>query len=336
MTKKKPTIQDVADAAGVSIMTVSRAVRGVEGVSIKTRERILSLAKDLGYQPNYNARSLAVSRSKLIGVSIPTLYDDVFAGVLDGVRSILEPTGFDMIIEISSYDLDSERSWVERMTKWSPAGLIITGVDHTAELKRHIADQAIPTVEIWDTTPAPIDICVGVDHYQAGALAAHHLIDCGKSKACMIGISENRDPRAEKRFSGFSDYFGLQGDVDMFRVDIKPSFEAGYEAISNLLEQSSSRFDCYFFLNDHLAFGGLCALEEAGIDVPREAAIVGFNDMGINAVLRKKITTIATPRWDIGRTAAQKLLARIYGVVVEPVAKIPFQLVEGATTVPDP
>lgn len=330
--KSKPSIHDVADHVGVSIMSVSRAIRGVEGVSESMRERILQAAEELGYRPNYNARSLAAAKSRLIGVSIPTLFDEVFADVLTNTRYALERSGFDLIVETSSYDKEKETAWVERILKWSPAGLILTGIDHTPQTIKRVLEAAIPIVEIWDYTESPMDVCVGIDHYEVGQIAADHLLEAGYKSACLVGIAENRDPRAEKRFNGFWNTFSKAGRVGNHRVDAEPSFEAGHNAVTSLFENGPSEFDCLFFLNDHLAFGGVCACEALNIAIPERVGIVGFNNLGINNVLNRKITTIATDRVALGEMAAQRLLARINGAKTPPTTRVPVRLRVGDTT----
>lgn len=315
-------------------MSVSRALRGIEGVSIEMRERIIKAADDLGYQPNNNARSLAVSRSKLIGVSIPTLFDEVFADVLANARTGIERNGFDVIVETSAYDMETESAWIDRIMKWSPAGLILTGIDHVSTLKERILEAAIPVVEIWDYSDNPLDVCVGVNHFEVGYLAANHLLQAGYRNACLIGIAENRDPRAEKRFQGFYEIFSSLGDIDIRRISAEPSFEAGHNTIMSLYEEGNNNFDCFFFLNDHLAFGGLCALESLGIQIPSDVGIVGFNNLGINNVLNKKITTITTNRTKIGELTAQLLLARINGVDTPTSICVSVELCVGDTSRP--
>lgn len=330
--KLRASINDVAKKAGVSIMSVSRAIRGVEGVSTSTRAHVLAIAEELGYQPNFNARSLAVSKARLIGVSLPTLFDEVFADILEGMRGVLERSGFDLIVETSNYDLDTEMAWVERIAKWSPAGLVLTGTNHLPDLRKRISQQAIPVVEIWDDTADPIDISVGIDHYQSGRLAARHMLDCGYDRPCLVGITQNMDPRAEKRFEGFMDEFSGHGAVSIRRTASKPSFEAGHETVHAIWKDDGPRCDSLFFLNDHLAFGGLCALSALKVSVPGDVGIVGFNNLGINKVLERRLTTIETPRRLLGQTAGQRLLSRIHGAVTETVTRLPAKLVPGDTT----
>jgi len=161
---EKIRIEDVAQAAGVSIMSVSRAMRGVEGVSQAKREEILKIARNIGYYPNRVAVSLAASSSNLIGVSVPTLFGTVFSEIYDAMRLSFERAGFATVIDITDYSQEHEEAWVERMIAWHPAGLILSGVAHSEGTKERLLKANIPVLEIWDFATNPIDMCVGVDH----------------------------------------------------------------------------------------------------------------------------------------------------------------------------
>jgi LacI family transcriptional regulator, gluconate utilization system Gnt-I transcriptional repressor len=334
MKRGFPSIQDVASRVGVSIMTVSRAMRGVEGVSAGKRAEILNAAKALGYRPNRTAQSLAAAHSSLIGISLPTLYNEVFADILDGMRRTFDTAGFDLMLDNSDYDSRREEVWVERMIDWKPAGVILSGVDHAAGVREQLRLAKIPTLEIWDQVSDPIDVCVGIDHEKAGQLIGQHLIICGYRKPAFVGVEEGRDPRAEKRLLGLRTTYrtaGL-GDIIVMRSEKHASFEAGMNGTSALLDLSTARPDCICYLNDHMAFGGLATCERRCIAVPGQIGIVGFNGLGINAVLPRSLTTVVTPRHQMGSQGARLLLARINGAKVDPLIVAPVELSIGATT----
>lgn len=331
----KPTkIEDVARAAGVSIMSVSRAMRGVEGVSEATRDRITGIAAQMGYVPNRLAGSLAQATSSLVCISVPTLFDAVFAEIVAGMRETLLHAGLETIIETSDYDPDREASWVERMITWSPAALVLSGVDHTEDVRERLRSAEITVMELWDVTESPIDLCVGLDHRDAGLQMGQHLIDQGYRNPAYIGITKGRDPRAEKRMQGVADAFGKNGmDLNVIRTEAAPSFEAGYDGVMRALALPS-RPDVFYFLNDHLAVGGLMACDTAGLEVPGEMGIAGFNGLNINNVLPRRLTTSITPRALMGKTAARMLVAALRGVRTEHKITMPVTIDPGATTGP--
>ncbi|MGL4440580.1 MAG: LacI family DNA-binding transcriptional regulator [Bosea sp. (in: a-proteobacteria)] len=328
----------MAELVGVSIMTVSRAMRGVEGVSSARRTEILNVAKQLGYRPNRTARSLAASHSTLIGISLPTLYNEVFADILDGMRRAFDVAGYDLVLDNSDYDSRREALWVERMIDWKPAGVILSGVDHTPEVREELRAAGIPTLEIWDQCADPIDICVGIDHVAAGRLLGHQLVACGYRKPAFVGVEEGRDPRAEKRLSGLSAALMEAGirELTVRRSEKHASFEAGMNGTRALLASGGAPPDCICYLNDHMAFGGLSTCEKLGLATPEDIGIIGFNGLGINAVLPRPLTTVITPRLLMGSLGARTLLARINGAKVERQSVVPVELSIGATTRPPP
>lgn len=298
--EKPAKIADVAEAAGVSIMSVSRALRGIEGVSEATRARILAAAEDLGYVPSRLAGALAGSTSTLVCISVPTLFDAVFAEIIGGMRETLARAGLETIIETSDYDPAREAAWVARMVEWSPAALVLSGVDHAPRTVERLRGARMPVMELWDVAEDPVDLNVGVDHRDLGRRMGAHLAGLGYRRPAYVGITPGRDPRAEKRAAGLAEAFAEAGaSLQQARVDAPPSFEAGRDG-AHLALGLSPRPDVLCFVNDHLAFGGLAACDAAGLSAPEDIGVVGFNGLNINNVLPRRLTTTATPR-EIGR-----------------------------------
>ena len=332
MTEKAVKIEDVARAAGVSIMSVSRALRGVDGVSAATRARITTLAEEMGYTPSRLAGSLAQATSTLVAISVPTLFDAVFAEIIGGMRETLIHAGLETIIETSDYDPAREAAWVERMITWSPAALVLSGVDHAPEVRARLRGAGLPVMQLWDVTADPIDLCVGIDHGTVGYDMGAYLVRLGYRAPNYIGTPAGRDPRAEKRLAGLRAAFAEAGIlVDDIRMDAAPSFEAGHDGAVRALAQEP-RPDVLCFLNDHLAFGGLMACEAAGLSVPAGIGIAGFNGLNINNVLPRQLTTSVTPRALMGKTAARMLVAAVRGVRAETRVVMPAGVEVGATT----
>ncbi len=325
---KQSGIYAVAAEAGVSVMSVSRAMRGVDGISAKKRDAILEIARRLNYVPNSNARALSQANADLIGISLPTFANDVFADVLEGTRGTIRRAGFSTVIDTTEYDPEAERRWVERLLSWRPAGLILTGVDHHSDVRSMLRDAKIPTLETWDYDPDPIDVVVGIDHVAAGAQLGTEIRKLGYEKPAFIGVARGHDARADKRLLGLRSVF----EVPIARIATKPanSFRMGSEAMHQLLQDHAP--DVVFFLNDHMAFGGLIAAQSQGLKVPDDIGVVGFNALDLNTVLPIPLTTMQTPRRVMGVTGARRLLARLNGVKGERATALPVTFVPGATT----
>ena len=329
-------LTEVARAAGVSTMTVSRALRGIDGVSEPTRRRIVALAREMGYVPNGNARALAETNSRLIGISLPNLFNDVFAQILAGMRQTLHQAGYDTVIDTTDYDLDRELDWFERMTLWRPAGVVLTGRHHRPDLARRLARTPMPVVEIWDVTDAPLDLCVGIDHRTAGADLGRHVASLGYRAPAFVGPPPGHDPRADARVAGLAGAFRAVGARGLHRVAATgdSAFEGGAAGLRAAM--AGRRPDVVFFHNDNTAFGGLMEAARTGLDVPGDVGVAGFNRLDLTRVLPRALTTLETPRRQIGLTAAMRLLARLNGLQPPAVTRLPCRLVRGETVRPQP
>lgn len=301
----------------MSIMTVSRALRGVEGVSEAKRAEIFEIAERLRYQPNLNARSLVNVQSSLIGISFPTLFNDVFAEMLDGMRPTLESAGFTTIVTTNEYDVGRELDWIRTVRYWRPAALVLTGLDHDDAVRAILQRDQIPTLEVWEFNNDPIDLCVGIDHEHTGFEVAQAMIALGYRKPAFVGWAKGHDPRSEKRLKGIERAFAQAqlSDVQTARTGKTDGYRAGYDGMKQLmLADESRRPDIVFFLSDHFAFAGSMACQEMGFAVPEDVGLVGFNSLNINNILPRRITTVETPRRDMGLIGARQLIARINGI----------------------
>ncbi|MFK7901752.1 MAG: LacI family DNA-binding transcriptional regulator [Nitratireductor sp.] len=331
---KSPKIEDVARLAQVSIMSVSRAMRGVEGVSEQKRDEIIQIARSIGYHPSNAAATLAASSSPLIGVSVPTIFGSVFAEIFNSMRSTFEHGGFQTIFDVNDYSEKSEEVWVERMISWRPAGIILTGVDHTTKTKRLIKATGIPTLEIWDYSKTPIDICVGIDHYKAGFLIGEYIAKLGYKNPAYIGVNTGKDKRSENRLNGIQDAFKKKS-IEFCKIDSSSNdatFDSGQQATKQLMENTPKKPDVIFYLNDNMAFGGTMYCEKHGVKIPQDIGIVGCNDLNINTVLNRQITTTITPLTQMGTTSARNLVAKISGAKVQPSVALKVEIKKGQTT----
>lgn len=327
-------LQDVADEAGVSAMTVSRSLRGIEGVSEKKRAEIAKIAQRMNYFPNNNARSLVVANSDLVGISFPTLFNDVFADMLEGMRFTLERAGLSTVIDTTSYDLDVELAWISRLMSWHPAAIVLTGNDHHSSVKKKLRKAGIPTLELWDVSQDPIDISVGIDHFNAGMQIGRFAVDLGYNNPGFVGIPPGRDTRADKRRQGIEAAFEQSGHVTPMAVSIQEnanSFLAGKLGTMELMARDFPP-DILFFVNDHLAFGGVTACQSLGVKVPEDVGLFGFNALDLTSVLPVSLTTMSTPRRQMGIIAAQNIISRIKGVRPQKVVSLDVSIVEGGTT----
>ncbi|KEO56799.1 hypothetical protein DT23_17620, partial [Thioclava indica] len=213
---KTVKMRDVADHVGVSVATVSRALRNPDVVSGAVRAKIDAAIESLGYLPDPAARALASTRSDVIGVILPSVSNNVFSAVMDGIYSAVEGTRHSVQLGYSRYAPLSEENLIRLFLRQRPAGLIVTGIDQTDAAKALLQEADCPVVQIMETDPAPHDRMIGFSHYQAARAATAHLIAQGYRHPGFLGA--RMDPRTQRRLQGFRDELRARGLSEGRRV----------------------------------------------------------------------------------------------------------------------
>jgi LacI family gluconate utilization system Gnt-I transcriptional repressor len=320
----------VARRAGVGESTVSRVLRNKGSVSQQTREKILRVASELHYVPNKIAGTLASSRSKLIGVIIPSVGNTVVPEVLAGANQVLEGAGFQPMIGVSNYDPLREEVLIESILSWRPAGLLLAGLEHTARARALLKSCGVRVVELIDIDGEGIDIVVGSSHRQAGRKSAEHLLSRNYRRIGYVGHDTSIDIRAGKRLEGFRAVMaehGLRFVDEEFFPGAGSSIEAGRVGLDRLLQRQPG-LDAVYFSNDDLAIGGYFYCLEHGISVPGQLALFGYNGLDIARLTPLPLSTIGSPRFLMGETGAKLLLAGGPSQVVD----LGFEFIAGATS----
>ena len=307
-------LKDIAAAAGVSEMTVSRALRNRGEVASETRRRIEEVAARLGYVPNRIAGALASRSVSLVAVVAPSLKSQVFPEVLSGVSAALAESDLQPVIGVSTYDLAEEERVVRTMLAWRPAGFIIAGLEHTDATRALLSAAGIPVVEIMDVDGEPIRHCVGVSHREAGRRMAKAMLARGHRRIGFIGTKMPSDFRARKRLDGFEAALGEAGvtlaDRELYAGG--STVATGRELTATLLARRPD-IDCLYYSSDVLAVGGLMHALAAGLRVPEEIALAGFNGLDMLDGLPVRLATTNAYRFEIGREAAAIVLDALAG-----------------------
>lgn len=330
---KKVSLAEVARAAGVSKMTASRVLRNEGGFSESTRQKVLTHVDRLGYLPNRMATAFAAgSTSPFVGVSIPDLGNEAFAQVLDGIDRKLGSFGHQMVLGLSRQLPDEEERWIETVLSWQPAGLILTGRAHSPRANAMLRNSGIPIVEIWDLNSSPLDMCVGLNHYDSGYQMGRFLIERGYHRVGYVGTDHGVANAARSRLSGFSEAVrDGGGDVSKYLcLNDVPSFYPGFYGTEQLLN-SQPDVQAIFFQNDNMAVGGHEYCTSRGLRVPEDIGLAGWGDLPILSVFKNRLTTMKVRHVRLGQLAAEKLLSTMHGAAVQPVSDIGFLLVPGAT-----
>ncbi len=310
----KVTLKDIAAEVGVSEMTASRAMRKHSDVSQKTQERVMQAAKELGYIPNKVASMLASRTSQIIPMIVPSLRNSVFLDVIAAAQELINAKGYQMMLLNTQYSVDKETDAVEALMAWSPAALILSGVNHSEATSNLLAEVNFPVIEIMDTDDKAIDICVGFSHHMAGKAMGEYLLKQGYRSFAFCGSRLEEDIRGKKRYEGFRTAIINAGLEAPNMINLTARF--GDLVESNAFEEIIAKIwnlDCIYFANDDLAVGVLLTCQRMGLNVPKDLAVAGFNDLHTGMLIQPRLTTSRSPRREIGAIAARCALDRIEG-----------------------
>jgi LacI family transcriptional regulator len=301
------TIRDVARAAGVSVATVSRVLNNHASVRTETRTRVTAAAHELDYTPNEVARSLITSRTHALGVLLPDLYGEFFSEVLRGVDLRARRDGFHLLVS-SSHANGEDLVGALRSMRGRIDGLIVMAPDvDTAELLT-AAGTGFPLV-LLDPGPRALGCdSISIDNMAGAEAAVDHLLALGhRLVATITGPEHNAD--AQQRLAGYRRALEARGIIpDPALVAIGDFTEpSGYAAVARLLELRP-RPTAIFAANDNMAIGAMSALAQAGLRVPEDMAIVGFDDIAMARYLNPPLTTVNVDLLDLGARAVQRLI----------------------------
>lgn len=333
----RPTLKDVAHLCGVSEITVSRVMRGAPNISEKMRLRVESAVEQLNYAPNRLAGALASRTSDLLAVIVPSMTHSVFPEVLDGIDSVLSQTRYRTVLGISHYDLEHEAALVHDLLSWNPAGIAVAGFEHTSGASDALSKFENPVMEIMDADGDPIDLSLGVSHSQAGHMMAEHLVERGYENIGYIGAWNERPSRSVKRRIAFENRLAELGKPLRCRIirEEDSSMLLGREACAQVME-AHPEVDALFFANDDLVAGALLYCLSKGISVPDQIALAGFNGLPLTEAMPMKVTTIKTPRYEMGVATAELFLDEVSGSTENTgfsrKLSMPLELLQGDTT----
>ncbi|MEY5100461.1 MAG: hypothetical protein RJA36_3180 [Pseudomonadota bacterium] len=327
------TLADVARSAGVSPMTASRALRGERAVDPQLVARVCAAVDELGYVPDPAARALASRHGSHVAVLIPLLSNALFVDLLEAVQRTLRPAGYQTLIGITHYDQDEEEQLLREQLLHRPAGLVVTGLDRSDATRALIERSGVPCVHLMEVSGPPDVHCVGFSQQEAGAAMTRHLLARGRRRIAFAAAQ--LDPRTLQRLSGWRRELeaARRYEPALEWLDPRPSSLAlGAQMLEQILRQDPA-VDAVFFCNDDLAQGALLAALRLGLEVPGRVAVAGFNDLTGSDQMMPPLTTVRTPRSEIGAEAARMLLALMAGRPPErPCVDLGYELlVRGST-----
>ena len=302
-------MKDIAQDLGVSLMTVSKALRSHSDISEETKRRVLKRARELNYRPNWIARSLVTRRTYMVGLIIPDLMHSFFAEVAKGIARKFEPQGYQIVISNSEENPDREFREIEMLLDRSVDGIIIAAAQANVrgELFRTLESRKVPYVLI-DRLPAGFTgHFVGVKDEEIGMMATEHLIAQGCRRiAHLRGPANSTGVGRLRGFRRALTKHQLETTAELV-VSGQHEDSTGYEGMRKLL-RVSPRPDGVFCYNDPVAAGAIKAILEAGLNVPEDIAVIGAGNVHYSDLLRVPLSTIDQSSSLIGAKAADLLL----------------------------
>jgi len=311
---------DVARRAKVSSATVSRALNQPELVESETLRRVQAAVDELGYVPHGAARALSSRRTRMIGAVVPTLANSIFANCIHALQQRLSEAGFTLIVSTHDYDLSVEHRNVRILVERGIDGLVLVGTEHEEDLFRFLLARRTPYLLSWCIDRSRRHPCVGFDSFAAGKRLTQYLVEVGhRDIAVIAGITRGND-RARDRLAGVRAALAEHRiSLPAHRVVERPyTFMAGRDGLNAILGEGRDRPTAVICGNDVLALGALAACSDAGVSVPRDLSVTGFDDLEISTLIHPHLTTVCVPSRQIGVFAAENLLDRIAG---QPVAR---------------
>ena len=335
MSEKAPTLEDVAREAGVSTASVSRYLNMPELVRPQRREKIEAAIAALGYVPHGAARALASQRTRTIGAVIPTLDNAIFARGVQAFQHRLHADNFTLLLASFDYDLEEEVRHVDALLTRGVDALLLVGCMHAPKLYERLDKMGLPYVHTWAFDRTGAKPCVGFDNRLAAKRAASYLIDIGhQAIALVVGITEGND-RATERALGVREALEERGLTLLPEYYLEKAYDVaeGRSGMRQLLAQDVPP-TAVICGNDVLALGALLECQSRGVSVPGEISITGFDDLPLTSHLQPSLTTLHVPAGEMGRRAAEYLLARLSDVPMPDSTELEVGLLVRGTTAP--
>ena len=311
------TIKDVSECAGVSPATVSRVVNGSCRVSHDKKLKVEKAIQKLGYRPNSIAQALASSRTGSIGVVVPELNGMFYSVMLQGIENQLRRFGYHLVVTAGSNDEAGQKDAIDFLLSRRVDALILHTQHVSDDYLIDLAEAGPPLVLINRFVPELPDSCIDLDNEQGARNATRHLIELGHKRiACITGPLYKADARG--RLQGYREALEEAGIEyrEIFVVESGFTEETGAMAMRKLLSRHCE-FSAVFACNDHMAFGAFEEMRRAGISVPEDVSLVGFDNVQFARYLTPSLTTVDFPIERMSTEAVQLILQKLFKKKIE-------------------
>lgn len=330
----RPTLAEVAQAAGVSIGSASRVMHAPHSVRAATREAVEAAAAQLGYVADGRARALASGRSMMVGIVLPTINNPVYAEFTHVLQRRLAVAGYMLVVQAHEYDAALESTQIRALVERGIDAMVLVGTDHDPAVARMIEAARLPHVVVWSADDAPAQGCIGFSNRLAMHELAAHLIGLGHRRLGIISGNPEGNERARARLAGVAEAVQAAGLLAP-SISYQPFSVAGGRAgLSDLLNRSADWPTAILCTTDLMAAGALAEARDRGLAVPNDLSVTGFDDIDLAALTTPRLTTVRAPIAAMGLAAAEAVLDRLAGQAPALSLTIPAQLVVRDSTAP--
>ncbi|QJW46029.1 LacI family DNA-binding transcriptional regulator [bacterium BFN5] len=308
---KRITIKDVAQAAGVSIATVSRILNGQSGVSPALIAQVQLAVAELDYQPNAVARALKVQESRSLGLIIPDIENPFFPALVRGVEDYAQEKGYALILCNTDGHSEEEAKYIKFLLSKQVDGILCVANLSFAEHGEWLKQVSVPIVLVDRRIPGAPFSTVLVDNMLGAAMAVEHLIQQGRKHIAMIG-GKIQSPTNLERTDGYRQALMLHGlpYLNELVINADFTFEGGFAAGKALIA-GGKHFDAVFAANDMMAIGVIECLAQHHVQVPEDVAVVGFDNIRMAGWYKPALSTISQPVYEMGQIAAKMVLEQM-------------------------
>ena len=309
MKAQRITLNDIAELAGVTKMTVSRYLRTPDKVKPETAERIASVIAEVGFEPDPDNPAMSSVVVPRIGVLIPSFHNQIFADLLAGIESVTAAHGYQTLVVNYDYDRQREEEQIAAVLAFNVKGLLLTESVHTLRAEKYLNAAKIPVAEVMGLSENPGRINVGFDNVKAGFDMTNMLLASGKQHVIYFGSMS--DVRDEQRYAGYCQAMERAGLAVGRIAPNKVSSVSIGTGMMTLARQMYASMDAILCTNDDLAVGVLQECLASGVRVPETLAIAGFHGLEIGQIISPRLASVLTPRFEMGKVVAEILLKKI-------------------------
>jgi len=325
------TTKEIADKCGLSRRTVERALNGHQNINSVTKEKIITVALELGYRPNLLARSLVIGRSMSIGVVVFDLYNRFFAQLVNSIEAKAKESGYFTYIILTDKDADFEKNCINHLACRQVDGLILCSVNSGDDYEKYLKSFNIPIIAVGNRISADIPF-VGIDDYKAMAAVAEYVVDKGYEKIiyfspAMAYAGKTNIYAQERRYAGFYDVIKNKKASLELHVVMDKELDSVIEKIAD----PNTLKTAIVCSSDIYAIDLLSRLKDRNVNVPGEVGLIGFDNIDVLKYISPALATVSYPIENIGSKAVECLICKITGKKVPQNLVLPYEIIPGQT-----